>query len=76
MGVVVYNHFMLKKRPNQAARAMGKSFNQYSRIWNILAYVMLAIGLAFCLADPSIQPLLKLAAIALSAVWAGWYFFF
>jgi signal transduction histidine kinase len=67
---------MAEKKPDQAARTTVPSLNQYGRIWNILAYAMLAIGLAVCLVDPGVQPQMKLAALALSALWAGWYWLF
>ncbi len=72
----MYNHFMSENKPDQPARTPGPSLNQYGRIWNFLAYVMLGIGLVVCLADSAIQPLLKLGAVGLSAAWAGWYWLF
>ncbi len=72
----MYNHFMEEKKPGPSAGSQGQSLNKYSRSWNVLAYTMLAIGLGVCLVDSSVQPLLKLAAVALTAMWGGWYWLF
>jgi signal transduction histidine kinase len=45
----------------------------YVRVWMILAYVMLAIGMGFCLFDAQLQPPMKLAGLALGTAWGVWY---
>lgn len=69
----MYNHFMQPKKPAGEAGAKGQLANPYAWIWNILAYVMLAIGLIACMIDQNVQPLLKIAAVPLSAAWGAWY---
>ena len=64
---------MAKQKLDQEASTKSQLFNPYAWIWNILAYLMLAIGFIACLLDSSVQPLLKIAAVLLSAVWGAWY---
>jgi signal transduction histidine kinase len=45
----------------------------YVRVWIILAYVELAIGMGFCLFDPQLQPISRAAGLVLGAAWGVWY---
>ena len=45
----------------------------FVRVWIALAYLMLAIGVGFCLLDPQLQPLTKLGGLVLAAGWGAWY---
>jgi signal transduction histidine kinase len=45
----------------------------FVRVWIVLAYLMLAIGIGFCLFDPALDPLTKLAGVVLAAAWGAWY---
>ncbi len=72
----MYNHNMPEKKFQPTAGTESRLLNPYGWIWHVLSYLMLAVGLVFCLIDPGVQPLLKLAAVILSASWAAWYWVF
>lgn len=45
----------------------------YVRIWIVLSYLMLAIGLGGCLLDPQLQLPSKAAGLVLGLGWGAWY---
>jgi signal transduction histidine kinase len=48
----------------------------WTRVWGALTYLMLAAGLAACLMDARVTPVMKAAAAAGSCLWAAWYWLF
>jgi signal transduction histidine kinase len=45
----------------------------FVRMWVVLAYLMLAIGVGFLLFDPQLQTLARLGGLVLAAAWGAWY---
>jgi signal transduction histidine kinase len=50
--------------------------NPFLKVWHILAFLMLAIGLSFCLLDGGVALNQKLLALPLSAGYGLWYWLF
>jgi signal transduction histidine kinase len=48
----------------------------YLKVWHILAFLMLAFGLSFCLLDSTVQADQKMIALPLSAGYGLWYWLF
>ena len=67
---------MMKPLPRQLFRSQEAHPNSFFKIWSILVYLMLVIGLAFCLLDGNVPLQQKAIAVVLSAIYAMWYWLF
>jgi signal transduction histidine kinase len=67
---------MAEKTPPPASSRSSRSIGAFPLVWNVLSYLMLGIGLAFALLDPSVDPARRPLTLALAAVWAAWFWFF
>ncbi len=67
---------MDRKPPSSEFRSGLSMVKIYPRIWNVLAGLMLAVGVAFLLLDKSITPAWKAAGVVLAAAWGAWYWLF
>jgi len=66
----------MTQSPEPSKGSESRFFRNYSLIWSILAYLMLAIGVGFTLFDAALETPTKLLALALAAAWGTWYWLF
>jgi signal transduction histidine kinase len=67
---------MTRTAPNPVRSPDPRTGNSYYKVWNVLAYMMLLIGVLFCLFDGSLQLNHKVIAMLLCAGYALWYWLF